>query len=275
MRKSIFLLTTACICLWLSCCSSGDSWSMSESFMDNNEDTVVNENKEMMPEELKSRLSKTAHITVSDIFSQMYEPELHAELNDEEVKEFISLGDSLELSKGDLRMERFYKLTMTDKSGNVIDDWVVDAAGHIVNMEGYIVKGKDLEEWRNKIEREHEITYSLLSRAPGQEYFSLLSMAESGHLSKNTEDPAKGRIEYDLSEKEIRELMALEYEIVADSERTIDPDIYYMLNIYDKNGAGLYSFSADREGRYFCNQYPISGKGVEDFFRKLEKENEL
>lgn len=248
---------------------------MSDSLVEGAADTGVNGKKEMISEEWKDRLSKTVHITVSDVFPQMYEPEFSAELTDEEVRKFISLGDSLELSEGNLRMERFYKLTMTDRFGKVIDDWVVDAAGNTVNMEGCLVSGEALEAWRNEIEREHGITYSLLSRAPGKEYFSLLSKAASGHLSENTEDPAMGGVEYDLSEEELRKLMALEYGIAADSERAVDPDIYYLLNIYDENGAGLYSFSADRKGRYFCNQYPISGKDVEAFFHELEKKNKL
>ena len=275
MRKNILFLTAACICLCLSCRPSGDSSITSDSFVESNADTGVNEKKEMIPEEWRDRLSQTVHITVNDVFSQMYEPELQAELTDEEVRKFISLGDSLELSEGNLRMERFYKLTLTDRFGKVIDDWVVDAAGNIINMEGCLVKGDALETWRSEIEREHGIEYSLLSRAPGKEYFSLLSIAASGHLSENTEDPAMEGVEYDLSEKDLRELMALEYEIAADSERVTDPDIYYMLNIYDENGAGLYSFSADHEGRYFCNQYPVSGKGLEDFFHELETENKL
>ena len=271
MRKNIFFLTAVCICLCISCRPSGNSYTMTDSFVESAVDKGVNEKKEMIPEEWRNRLSKTVHITVSDVFSQMYEPELQAELTDEEVRGFISLGNSLELSEGNLRMERFYKLTMTDKFGNVIDEWVVDAAGNTVNMEGCLVKGEALEAWRSKIEREHGISYSLLSRAPGKEYFSLLSMAAFGHLSENTEDPAMEGVEYDLSEKELHELMALEYGITTDSERVVDPDIYYMLNIYDENGAGLYSFSADREGRYLCNQYPVSGKGLEAFFHELEK----
>ena len=242
MRKSVFFLTAACISLCISCRPSGDSYTMTDSFVESAVDKGVNEKKEMIPEEWRDRLSKTVHITVSDVFSQMYEPELQAELTDEEVRGFISLGNSLELSEGNLRMERFC-----------------------------LVKGEALEAWRNKIEREHGIIYSLLSRAPGKEYFSLLSMAASGHLSENTEDPAMEGVEYDLSEKELHELMALESGITTDSERAVDPDIYYMLNIYDENGAGLYSFSADREGRYLCNQYPVSGKGLEAFFHELEK----
>jgi hypothetical protein len=248
---------------------------LSDSFAESSTDTGVSEKKEMLPEEWKERLSQTVHITVSDVFSGMYEPELQAELTDEEVRKFISLGDSLELSEGNLRMERFYKLTMTDKFGKIIDEWAVDAAGNTVNMEGCIVKGEALEAWRSEIEKEHGITYGLLSRAPGKEYFSLLSTAASGHLSENTEDPAMEGVEYDLTEEDLRELMALEDEIAVDSERAVDPDIYYILNIYDENGAGLYFFSADHEGRYFCNQYPISGKDVEAFFHELEKRTNL
>ena len=248
---------------------------MSESYIESTETAGMNEKNEMTPEEWKVRLSKTEHITISDVFAQMYKPELQIKLTDDDVRKFISLGDSLELSEGNLRMERFYKLTMIDGFGEVIDEWVVDAGGNIVNKEGRLVKGENLEAWRNEIEREHEITYSLLSRAPGKEYFSLLSMAATGHLSENTVDPAMEGVEYELSETELRELMALEYEINSDSERVVEPDIYYMLHIYDENGAGLYSFSADHEGMYLCNQYPVSGKGLESFFHELEKKNKL
>ena len=51
--------------------------------------------------------------------------------------------------------------------------------------------------------------------------------------------------------------------------------MYYILNIYDENGAELYSFSADHDGKYYCNRYPIYGEEIEAFFRSLEEENGL
>ena len=68
MRKNIFFLTAVCICLCISCRPSGNSYTMTDSFVERAVDKGENEKKEMIPEEWRNRLSKTVHITVSDVF---------------------------------------------------------------------------------------------------------------------------------------------------------------------------------------------------------------
>ena len=226
--------------------------------------------------EMRDKLQHAGTILLQDETETMYDPPLRVFLTKEETEAFASISDTFELAEGSLKMIRFYNMAILNDSGQVLDEWTVDAAHNVINAEGYKVDGgQELEKWLLNMETAHEITYGLLSRAPGEQYFCLLPQAVEGHLSEQRKVPTEEGVEYDLYEEEILELAALGNDLQTDSTRNENIDTYYILNLYDENGAELYSFSVDRDGGCYCNQYPVSGAEIKSFFGKPEEENDL
>ena len=247
-----------------------------EKFAENDlPDLQMKEIEEIM-EDAKEALKKTVRITLCDPADGMYDPPFALPLSEEETMELVSMAEDMAFHSGNLKMIRWYRLSMIDDSGTVVDEWIVDGAHNVIDQNGLLLENSTaLAEWFERMEKAHNVNYSLLSRAPGYAYFSIMPLLKKGHLSENRIDASEEGVEYDLTDEELSVLTAVSSTILTKADRNEDIDVYYILNIYDENGAELYSFSADHDGKYYCNRYPVYGEEIEAFFRSLEEENGL
>ena len=240
------------------------------------EGMIETEERIVTEEKLKSGLRRVSRIILEDAADGMYEFPLEEKLSEEETEKIRSNADLLGLHEGSLRMIRYYRLILMDPDGDIVDEWMVDASHNVITKEGSLAFEKTfLTKWLEELEQAHGVDLSLLSRAPGENYFAFLPLSFKGHLSERTVNRAAKGTEYDLTDEDISVLSAIGSTILTKADRNEDIDVYYILNIYDENGAELYSFSADHDGKYYCNRYPVYGEEIEAFFRSLEEENGL
>lgn len=225
---------------------------------------------------LEELISRTKAIEGADAFEGRYEEPMSFALTEKETEELLEALAETTVVDPTGGSTAYYKLIFRNEDGEVLDEWMVDAAGRFSTYCGRITDNKDdpdavdpdsvLESWRTRMEAAHELSYEkVLSRKPGARYFDDLAQAKSADLSEITENNFIEGIEYDLSEDEMELIRGLAGKIqVKDGSRhTESDDLYYRISIYDEGEAELHTIDVEKDGTVSCNGWLIEGKELE------------
>ena len=219
-------------------------------------------------------------IRVTDTTEGKYRVPLDITLSEEEVETFHAVMDNHEEpAAGTGRtndtqplMGDYYSMHLVNASGKE-KIWTVDFSHAVTTEDGTIMQPDPLlEQWMAGIEAAHGITYSsVLNRVPGQEYFSGLLDADSAVLA---EMPNKDR-----TGLKRRTFTATETAVIAESISEAvkrygctnvqeDPDVRWKLSLY-KNGAYLYEFEMDEQGKVYENRFRILTESLDEIYQNL------
>ena len=219
----------------------------------------------------KADIQTVSEIKIVDVEEDLFREPLEEKVSETELESLKELFPSLETEDGSPYAKPYYKLVFLDKNENAIDQWMITTDHSVWNEDGKISEGGDrLKDWLEALEESHDIGYEILDRAPGKDYFSLLSYAEKGSLDEITETNFEEGLDFKINRQETEKFCDIMENAETGEKRSQKKKYKYQIHIYSGGGADLYMLLVDSAGKFYTNtEFEIQAEELDNWFQNI------
>ena len=222
-------------------------------------------------------LNQVTNIELDDIVEGSYLESIYVALDDEDIDALKRIVSKIEKCEKIPVSKPLYSLTFYDEEKNVIDVWKVCDVYTVRTANNIILsRENEFDEWLDMIENKYNITFDIFNRTPGKNNMQQLEQADNAYITEITYNNFTSGVSCNLAEDDILSFKSLKNEIQIMQEKQDIDDYYYKIDFFDINGAELYSFIVDFDGKiYTSTGFEMTGEQAINWFGSVEKKYKL
>ena len=223
-----------------------------------------------------------SYIRLCDSVDGRYVESIDQTLDDEDLEGLKAIAGDITCSEriGNISKE-YYALKFFDANYNEVATWIVGTRYTIEDSTGQVLQREQaIKPWIEGIEKKYGITYSVLERTPGPNYFSKLGQSAFVDVYEIVERPTiddSGR-SFSLSENEVQELRDCEGKITLKEGEEDSYDYCMKIMVYNNAEGDLYVFWVTADDRVFVRTnmaYEVCGDEFIAWVRQIEQTYDL
>lgn len=227
-------------------------------------------------------LSNVSYIKICDPVDNKFVESIDKKLEDSDVEALKAIATDITCSEreGNISTE-YYALKFYDANDNEVAVWKVGTRYTVEDSTGQVLsREKELKPWISSIEEKYEISYEILNRTPGVNYFYQLDKSASIVVQEIVDKPTvedSGK-SVKLTEDEVQGLCACMGKVSLKAAESDVQDYCLNISVSSKAGGGLYEFWVKPDGRVFVratSAYEVCGDEIIAWVRQIEQTYEL
>ena len=219
---------------------------------------------------------KIKAIELRDVSEDMYADSLSETVDSRYIDLFREAAEGIAPAESYSATKALYKLCFLEEKGSVAEELTVTAVDSFKAADGTAYSKDDtkLGELIKRFEEEYSITVGLWERAPGSGYLALLGEVSEGELYRIRKTQFEEILETELTAGMLSQLAETAGSVSFEPLPAAGFEKRYNISLYDKDGAGVYTFFADSEGRVFTEfGYEVHQTPFGEWIEQLKKEH--